>query len=72
MIPLDKRRDVMLLLKGSYLFGSNTKYLTDPYVDNNGNIYFTERESKTDMVIAEAGLRFSLSNNNRRGRQRNR
>ena len=71
-IPLDKRRDVMLLLKGSYLFGSNTKYLTDPYVDNNGNIYFTERESKTDMVIAEAGLRFSLSNNNRRGRQRNR
>lgn len=60
-IPLGKAKEIALLLKGSYFFGTNTKYLTDPYIDNNGNVYFTQRESKTDMIIAEAGVRFSLS-----------
>jgi len=61
-IALDKRREVALLLKGSYLFGSNTKYLTDPYIDNDGNVFFTQRESKTNMVIAETGVRFNIFN----------
>lgn len=61
-IPLGKRREVALSFKSSYLFGSNTKYLTDPYIDNNGNVYFTQRESKTNMIIAEAGLRFGIFN----------
>lgn len=59
-IPLGKRKEIALSLKGSYFFGSNTKYLTDPYIDNNGNVFFTQRESKTDMIIGEAGVRFSM------------
>ncbi len=59
-IPLDKGKEVALVLKGSYLFGSNTKYLTDPYFNNNGEVYFTQKESKTNMIMAEAGVRFGL------------
>jgi len=60
-IPIDKRRQVAIAVKGSYLFGANTTYLTDPYIDNNGNIYFNQHESKTDMILAELGLRIALS-----------
>jgi hypothetical protein len=59
-VALNKRKDAHLLLKGSYQFGSSTKYLTDPYIDNNGDAYFTQRESKTDMIITELGIRFAL------------
>ena len=69
-IPLGKSKEIALSLKGSWLFGTNTKYLTDPYIDNNGNIFFTERESKTDMVITEAGMRFSITGNKNRRRGR--
>lgn len=60
-IPLGKSNDIALCIKGTYLFGSNTRYLTNPYIDDNGNVYYTQRESKTDMIVAEAGVRFSLS-----------
>ena len=60
-IPIDKRRQTAIVVKGSYLFGANTTYLTDPYIDNNGEIFFARHESKTDMILAELGLRFSLS-----------
>ena len=30
-IPLNKNHDLALSIKGSYLFGSHTKYLSDPY-----------------------------------------
>jgi hypothetical protein len=66
-IPLGKAKEICLSLKTSYLLGTNTKYLTDPYIDNNGNVFFTERESKTDMLITEAGVRFGVF-----GRKRNR
>jgi hypothetical protein len=61
-IPLDKRKEVALVLKGTYFFGSNTKYLTDPYIDNDGNVFFTQHESKTDMIMAEAGIRLGIFN----------
>ncbi|MDP4261934.1 MAG: hypothetical protein Q8941_05330 [Bacteroidota bacterium] len=63
-IPLGKRKAIALSFKGSWLFGTNTKYLTDPYIDNNGDVYFTQRESKTSMIIAEAGVRFGIFKNN--------
>jgi outer membrane receptor protein involved in Fe transport len=59
-IPLGVRKEIALCFKGSYLFGTNTKYLTDPYIDIDGNVYFTQRESKTSMIISEAGVRFKL------------
>ena len=63
--PIDKRRQTLMSVKGSYLFGANTTYLTDPYIDNSGHIYFTQHESKTDMIIAQVGLRINLSRGRR-------
>ena len=59
-IPLGKRKEIALRGKASYLFGSTTKYLTDPYIDNNGTVYFYEQESKTDMLVAELGIRINF------------
>jgi hypothetical protein len=60
-IPIDKKGRVGAIVKGAYLLGTNTTYLTDPSIDNSGNVYFTQHESKTNMIIAEFGVRFSLS-----------
>jgi hypothetical protein len=59
-IPIGRHKGIALVFKGSYLFGTNTKYFTDPYIDTNGDVYFTARESRTSMVIAEAGIRFGI------------
>lgn len=59
-IPLDKRGELGLELKCAYLFGANTKYLTDPRIDNNGAVYFTEKESETNMLIPQLGLRIDI------------
>ena len=59
-IPLNKSNTTALSVKGSYLFGSRTKYLTSPYIDNDGEVYFTERESETTMLLMEIGVRFGM------------
>jgi len=59
-IPLNKADDIGLELKGSYLIGSNSRYLADPYIDNNGNASFVEKESRTDMLIPQAGIRITI------------
>ena len=64
-IPLNKNGEVALSIKGTYLFGSRTKYLTDPYVNDNGDVYFTERESETTMLLGEVGIRFGMFNKRR-------
>jgi hypothetical protein len=58
--PVDKRKQVAIVAKASYLFGGNTTYLTDPTIDNNGDIYFTQHQSKTDMILAEFGVRLTF------------
>ena len=64
--PIDKRKQAALSFTTSYLLGANTTYLTDPYVDGNGDVYFNRHESKTDMILLELGVRFSLSKKRRR------
>jgi hypothetical protein len=60
-VPVGKNKRVAIAAKAAYLFGSNTTYLTDPNIDtNSGTVYFTQNESKTDMVLAELGARFAL------------
>ena len=59
-IPLNKADDLGLELKVSYLVGSNTHYLTDPYIDNSGNASFLDKESRTDMLIPQAGVRITI------------
>jgi hypothetical protein len=64
-IPLSKDKRTALSLKASYLFGSRTKYFTDPYIDNNGEVFFTQRESETTVLLMEAGVRFGMFNRRR-------
>lgn len=59
-IPLNKYDDLGLELKVAYLFGGHTKYLTDPYIDNNANVSFKEKESRTDMLIPQVGIRITI------------
>jgi hypothetical protein len=60
-IPLNKADDIGLELKVAYLIGSNSHYLTDPYIDNNGNASFVDKESRTNMLIPQAGIRISIN-----------
>lgn len=59
-IPLNKYGDLGLELKVAYLFGGHTKYLTDPNIDNNANVSFQEKESRTDMLIPQVGIRINI------------
>jgi hypothetical protein len=59
-IPLNRRDDIGLELKCAYLLGSNTVYLTNPRIDNDSQVYFDERESTTNMIIPQVGVRISI------------
>lgn len=59
-IPVGRSRRGKIDLQCRYLFGSNTKYYTDPYVDVNGQVYFTRKESRTNMIFPEIGYGFTI------------
>lgn len=59
-IPLNKRDDLGLELKVAYIVGANTTYLTDPYIGNDAKVSFIEKNSRTNMLIPQAGLRINL------------
>ena len=59
-IRLNKRDDTGLELKAAYLIGNNSRYLTDPYIDDNANVSFVEKNSRTDMLILQAGVRIAI------------
>ena len=59
-ISLSRRDDVGLELKVAYIIGSYTNYLTDPYIDGNGNVSFQSNNSRTDMLIPQVGVRITI------------
>ncbi len=59
-IPLNRRDDIGLELKVAYLIGAYSRYLSDPYIDGNGNVSFIENNSRTDMLIPQAGVRITI------------
>ena len=59
-IRLDKKGTVGLELRTSYLKGAHTKYLTDPIIDNAGYVSYAEKESETDMIVAQIGIKFGF------------
>lgn len=59
-IPLNSRDDIGLELKVAYLFGNYARYLADPYINNNAEVSFSELSSRTDMLIPQAGVRFTI------------
>lgn len=60
-ISINKRNEVGLELKVAYLIGAYTKYLTNPYIDGNGDASFEEKDSRTDMLIPQVGVRINLN-----------
>ena len=59
-IPLNRRDAIGLELKVAYLVGSYSQYLTDPYIDGNGNVSFQQNSSRTNMLIPQAGVRITI------------
>jgi hypothetical protein len=59
-ISLNRRDDLGLELKASYLVGSFTNYLTDPQIDGNGTVSFQQNNSRTNMLIPQVGIRISI------------
>lgn len=59
-IRLNPQGNLWLELKTAYMIGRKTTYLTDPQITGTGQVYFTERESETNMVIPQVGVKFGL------------
>jgi hypothetical protein len=59
-IPLNRRDGIGLELKAAYLIGAYSSYLTNPYIDNNANVSFDEKNSRTTMLIPQAGVRITI------------
>ena len=59
-IRLKKTGDQWLELKTAYMIGRKTMYLTDPRIMSNGQVYFDQKESETNMIIPQVGIKFGL------------
>lgn len=58
-IPIGKSKQLAILLKYSYLYGSRAKYFSHPAIDNI-TITMEPKESNTSMMLAEAGIRLKI------------
>jgi len=59
-IKLNKEGNLWLEIKGAYMVGRKAKYYVDPYFTSGGQVVFTEKESETNMVIPQVGVKFGL------------
>jgi hypothetical protein len=59
-IRLTKKGNIYLEFKTTYLEGAKSKYLVDPIFNNNGSVSFTEKESETNMLIPQLGVRLNF------------
>jgi hypothetical protein len=59
-IKLNKEGNLWLEIKTAYMIGRKAKYYVDPYFTSSGQVYFTEKESETNMVIPQVGVKFGL------------
>jgi hypothetical protein len=56
-IAVDKRRETYLTIRTAYTIGQQTKYAADPTINSAGQVTFYEKESQTNMVMPQIGLR---------------
>jgi hypothetical protein len=59
-IRLQKDGKLSLEVKAAYMIGSKTKYLTNPQITGSGQVFFTENESETNMLMPQVGIKFGL------------
>lgn len=57
-IPLNKSGELYLEIKLAYIVGNHTYYKANPYIDDTMEVTFEEKNSRTDMLIPQAGVRF--------------
>ncbi len=48
-------------LKTSYLLGAKSRYLSDPWINNDGTASFAVNQSTTNLFIPQAGVFFNLN-----------
>jgi len=56
---MGKKKKLAFIFKFSYLYGGNAKYFSHPDIQNL-QITLVPQESKTSMLLAEAGIRFKI------------
>lgn len=59
-IILSRKDHLFLELKTAYMVGRKATYLTDPQITNQGQVYFTENKSETNMIIPQIGVKLGL------------
>jgi hypothetical protein len=67
-MPLDRRKKIFALVKGSYFYGSHARYYTRPAIVNT-QITLSPRSSATSMFLAEAGARIFLFNGHKKEKE---
>ncbi|HXS59065.1 MAG TPA: hypothetical protein VN726_23235 [Hanamia sp.] len=64
-VPVDRRKKIFALVKGSYFYGSHARYYTRPTIINT-QITLSPESSGTSMFLAEAGVKMFLFNGNKK------
>lgn len=59
-IKINKEGNLWIEVKAAYMAGRKAKYYVDPYFSTTGQVIFTEKESETNMVIPQVGVKFGL------------
>ena len=59
-IKINKEGNLWIEVKAAYMAGRKAKYYVDPYFSSTGQVVFTEKESETNMVIPQVGVKFGL------------
>jgi hypothetical protein len=59
-IKLNKEGNLWLEVKAAYMIGRKAFYLTNPQISSNGQVTFDAKESETNMLIPQVGVKFGL------------
>jgi hypothetical protein len=59
-IKINKEGNLWIEVKTAYMVGKKAKYYVDPYFNSTGQVVFTEKESETNMLIPQVGVKFGL------------
>jgi len=59
-IRLNKDGNIWLEIKTAYMIGRETTYYINPQILSNGQVTFEQRQSETNMLIPQLGVKFGL------------
>lgn len=59
-IKLNKQGNLWLEVKAAYMIGDDARYYVNPRFTAGGQVMFDEKQSETNMVIPQIGIKFGL------------